>query len=241
LKIAVYTMVKNEPIMLPLWLKYYSRYFDDLYVFNNNTSDGSVGRAHKKFKFTEYKVTEDVGFKLGAMVKMGKEGQKKIFDMGYDIVIFAESDEFILADPNKYSGLDEFVLGMKEDYVYATGREVFQRDEEKAIDWDKPILAQRSIWWPHPSYHKPTISKVLLDWADGFHYLESEVEIASKIGLGLGEHIKEIACPDVFMVHLQKIDWDAFCGRGRFRKDKAHFHIGMNEKMKIPEKWKKVL
>jgi len=246
-KTAVYTMVKNEDVFLPLWLKHYSKYFKNIHVLNNNTTDGSVEKAHKKFDFTEHKITKEINYGIEEMRNMGIDGQRMLFEKyGYDLVVFAEADEFIVADPDKYSGLDDFVLQMKSDYVFNTGKEVLQLDNEKAIDWDKPILAQRSVWWPHPSYHKPTISKIPLNWVDGFHYLEETVGEFNNYkkrtkNMGLGEYIKAIACPDVYMIHLQKVDWETFCNRGRFKKDKDHFHIGMGEKEKIPKKWKKIL
>ena len=41
---ALITMVHNEPVFLPIWLGYYSRFFDpqDIYVFDNETDDGSI-------------------------------------------------------------------------------------------------------------------------------------------------------------------------------------------------------
>lgn len=239
---AIYTMVKNENILLPLWLKYYSKYFKNIHVLNHNSTDGSVEKAHRDFDFTEHKIVNDAVYNSNQMRKMGINGQRMLFDdYGYDVVVFAECDEFILVDPEKYSGLSEFILQMEEDYVYCTGREVLQLDKEAAIDWDRPILAQRSIWWPHPSYHKPVISKVPSDWVIGFHYLRSEQGRAEKSPLELGEYIKSIACPDVYMVHLQKVDWELFSSRGRFKGDKSQFQIGINEKEEIPEKWKGLL
>ena len=41
---AVFTMVYNEPVFLPIWLRYYSRFFapDDIYVFDHQSTDGST-------------------------------------------------------------------------------------------------------------------------------------------------------------------------------------------------------
>ena len=41
---AAFTIVKDEPVMLPLWLDYYSRYFapGDLYVLDHRSADGST-------------------------------------------------------------------------------------------------------------------------------------------------------------------------------------------------------
>src|SRR5436190_17272313 len=43
---AALTMVQNEAVFLPIWLRYYSRFFgpDDLYVLDHDTSDGSTDR-----------------------------------------------------------------------------------------------------------------------------------------------------------------------------------------------------
>ena len=42
---AVVTIVHNEPVFLPLWLRYYSRFFaaEDIYVLDNQSTDGSAG------------------------------------------------------------------------------------------------------------------------------------------------------------------------------------------------------
>src|SRR4051812_32952538 len=41
---AVVTIVHNEALLLPIWLRYYSRFFrpDDIYVLDNDSSDGST-------------------------------------------------------------------------------------------------------------------------------------------------------------------------------------------------------
>src|SRR2546425_12855184 len=38
---AVLTMVHNEPVFLPIWLRYHSRFFgaDDIYVLDHDTSE----------------------------------------------------------------------------------------------------------------------------------------------------------------------------------------------------------
>ena len=43
---AVITIVHNEPVFLPIWHAYYSRFFapDDIYVLDNDTTDGSTNR-----------------------------------------------------------------------------------------------------------------------------------------------------------------------------------------------------
>ena len=250
MKNAVYTVVQNESRLLPVWLKYYSRYFDDIHVFDHNSTDGSVEEAKKKYKFTSHRIENKTRYDSNLMLRNGVEAQHNLFAKHkYDWLVFAEADELIVLNPDKYNNFNDFFKDTKELSITCTGREVLTLDEEKAIDWDKPLLAQRTYWWPHPSYYKTVISQVPLNWVEGFHYTEDIdnyfMEEKGKGGLtkysGLGEYIKGLGNPDVYMVHLQKIDWDVFCSRGRFKKDKDHFTIGMNEKELIPSKWKKVL
>lgn len=41
---AAITIVHNEPVFLPIWLRYYARFFgaEDLYVLDNDTTGGST-------------------------------------------------------------------------------------------------------------------------------------------------------------------------------------------------------
>src|SRR5262245_56174810 len=43
---ALITIVHDEPVFLPIWLDYYSRFFspEDIYVLDNDTRDGSTDR-----------------------------------------------------------------------------------------------------------------------------------------------------------------------------------------------------
>jgi hypothetical protein len=43
-KCAVFTIVQNENIFLPIWLKYYSKYFDpkDIYILNHDSNEESM-------------------------------------------------------------------------------------------------------------------------------------------------------------------------------------------------------
>ena len=47
---AAFTIVKNEPVMLPIWLSYYSKHFDlqDLYVLDHQSTDGSTAAKARR-------------------------------------------------------------------------------------------------------------------------------------------------------------------------------------------------
>jgi len=82
IKKAAFTMVKNEKWFLPLWLNYYSKFFNekDLYVLNHFSTDGSVEKCkeiYKDVKFIDltYEPFDDI-FKITELKKL----QKILFD-----------------------------------------------------------------------------------------------------------------------------------------------------------------
>ena len=48
---AAMTMVKNEKKLLPVWLNYYQKYFEKLFVLDDGSTDGSIEECQKKFDF----------------------------------------------------------------------------------------------------------------------------------------------------------------------------------------------
>ena len=100
---AAFTIVQNEPVFLPLWLQYYGRYFDrsDLYVLDHGTTDASTNeinsscnvlRVHREKSFDHAWLRSTVATFQAFLLQ------------SYERVLFAEADEFIVADPCSYSG-----------------------------------------------------------------------------------------------------------------------------------------
>ncbi|CAF3325164.1 unnamed protein product [Rotaria sp. Silwood1] len=105
---AVFTICRNEPGYLPIWLKYYRRYFadEDIYILDNDSNDGSTSnlpvnviRVHSEKYFDHYWLVETIQNKLRDLLKSG-----------YKYVLFAEIDEIIIPDPAKYPlGLIDYI------------------------------------------------------------------------------------------------------------------------------------
>ena len=209
---VVFTMVRDEKVLLPVWEKYYRRFFKNVHIINHNTKD-SDGKVYLDYR-----------------VKVISEYQKKLLQR-FDWVVFVDVDEFLVPDPDKYSGLDDFINKAWGSYIYCTGREILQEEEEKPIDWNKPILAQRTYWWPHIACYKPAISQVELDYANGFHYAKRDLKDANSKGRHFKEHIQNIANPDIYLIHIKQIDRDLVRTRAR---PKAN----VEGKQLIPDKWK---
>ncbi len=197
---AAFTIVKNEPVMLPIWLDYYGRYFepDDLYVLDHDSSDGSTtgleGRCrvvpvHREASFDHRWLRSTVesfqGFLLGS----------------YGTVLFTEVDEFVVADPRSYDGLDAYIERLEGPAARCAGFNVVHKPDELPLRFDAPLLEQRRYWHASQQYSKRLLTRMQLRWSEGFH--------------------EEYNAPDdppdpaLMLVHLHRIDYDTCLARHR--------------------------
>ena len=67
----------------------------------------------------------------------------------YDVVLFCDTDEFIVPDPDQYAGLREYVEARSGDGLNAVGslgfNVVHDVGSEPPLDLDKPLLGQRRL------------------------------------------------------------------------------------------------
>jgi hypothetical protein len=224
MRVVALTQVKNEPILLPVWLKYYSKHFDDIYVSNHGGENDYIDELEKEYKFKRFYDSGTKGWNHQALVDSVKRCQVKLLKK-YDYVLYADVDEFVI--PRNVT-LREYMQGLKKDIIVCTGREVLTYDDEAPIDWSKPLLAQRRKWFPHSAEFKCPISNHASDWALGFHYTKNMVTIASRNKISLEEYIYSQAEPDLYMVHINKIDLSLWNSRGRFMNNKQRFIKGQD-------------
>ncbi|MDP9294702.1 MAG: glycosyltransferase family 2 protein, partial [Actinomycetota bacterium] len=92
---ALITMVHNEPVFLPIWLGYYSRFFrpQDIYVLDNESTDGSTERDG----FVRIPVEHDTVDHVW-MARTIEEHQHELVDR-YDAVLVADVDEIVSPVP----------------------------------------------------------------------------------------------------------------------------------------------
>ena len=194
-KCAAFTIVQNEPVFLPLWLRYYGRYFDrtDLYVLDHNSDDGSTAgpwahcnllRVHRDKSFDHAWLNGTVAAFQAFLLR------------SYERVLFAESDEIVAADPAHYAGLDDYIERCHDPVTRCTGFEVVHYpDEESALRFDRPILAQRRYWHASRMYCKPLLSSVPMSWSLGFHEAPGFPDLQPD--------------PSLLLLHLHRVDYDA--------------------------------
>ena len=199
---AVVTMVHDESVFLPIWLRYYSRFFepDDIYVLDNDTTDGSTdGPGFVRVPAPSDRVDHTW------MVETLAAFQHELIDR-YDAVMVTDVDEIIAPDPS-WGDLGQYIDRLDEDFVNALGYEVIHLpDREPPLDLDQPILGQRAYWFANDAYDKPLLATVPMEWVPGFH---STLD---------GSHNED---PDLRLIHLHRMDYEMCRSRHATRATRA--------------------
>jgi Glycosyl transferase family 2 len=198
---AAFTIIQNEPRFLPLWLDYYSRHFaaSDLYVLDHGTTDGSTEGLDGSCNVV--KVHRDRSFDHAWLAGTVEDFQAFLL-RSYDVVLFAEADEFVVPDPWRYPDLGAYIDQLDGPAATCTGFNVVHYPEEPPLRFDQPVLRQRRYWHPAPRwYSKRLLSKVPLLWHFGFHDELNAPTIEPD--------------PDLYLVHLHRVDYEYCLSRHR--------------------------
>jgi hypothetical protein len=195
---AIITMVHNEPVFLPIWLRYYSRFFapQDMFVFDNETSDGSTDRDG----FVRIPVQHD-SVDHTWMVRTIEGFQHELLDR-YDVVIVTDVDEIIAPVP-QLGTLGEYLDYFDEAWVNCLGYElIHMKDREPPLRLDRAILEQRRYWFFNGGYDKAALATVPMSWRPGFHGRED---------------FQFNPDPDLRLIHLHRMDYEICRERHRIR------------------------
>lgn len=205
--IAVFTVCRNENRLMPLWVDYYASIFglNNIFVYDDDSNDG----CFDNIKLKNY---EKINFNRSASIeRFGAHDYQTQWNFivekyhellkSYKWVIHADADDFIVANPDKYRDLRDFIDKNKKPYFRCKAYEIIHnRIEEEPIKWGIPILKQRKYWIRVTNLDKTSITSVSLAvngmWVLGNHYA----------------YINENEVPDndLILVHLHKVDYDNY-------------------------------
>lgn len=199
---AVFTMVKNEKWFLPIWLNYYSKFFDerDIYVIDHASTDNSIQMVKEQYKKINivqvtYEPFDDI-FKINEIKKL----QSSLLGQ-YRCVLYSDPDELVVPfiPDTEYINLDvyidHFIKYNTQQSIRTNGWEIIHlpKKNELKIDLTQPILKQRSYWFHSPQwYSKVLLSKVALNWSPGLHLASNDFT----------------PDPFLYLIHLHRIDYD---------------------------------
>lgn len=216
-RICALTMCRNDSFYLRRWVQYYGAELgrENLYVYLDGKDqevpgfcDGIKVVAVDKIPG---KVTELERQRLGFLSERAAE----LLAGGYDLVIGADTDEFLIPDPALGLSLAQF-LSRTDIPVSASGLgvDVGQRlGEEGDIRDDATFLSQRHYARLSTRYTKPSVISKPVRWGRGFHRIK-----------GHNYHIIK----DLYLFHF-----------GYF--DMARIKARFNDKSRIDGGWEKHL
>jgi hypothetical protein len=199
---AAITIVHNEPVFLPIWLSYYSRFFgpDDLYVIDNDTTDGSTDIGG----FVRIPGQYDPA--ASGNVQAVEKLQHELLEGEYDAVVVTDVDEIVTPTP-ELGTLGDYIDGLDEWWVDCIGYEILHMvDREKPLELGQPILNQRSYWYANGGFNKPAIATGPMSWVPGFHHRTD------------GQLNYD---PDLRLIHLHRMDYEICRTRHLSRMDRA--------------------
>jgi len=193
-KCAIFTMVRDEKVFLPIWLKYYSKYFNgkDIYIIDHETKDNSIEECKKHYKFNLKKVNNPFLFPRKFRQETIRNMQEELLK-SYQYVLFTDIDEIIIPNLEKFKDLKDYLTKFKKDCVRCNGFELIHiKNKELEIDLNKSILSQRNFWYQNILYSKPLLSNKLLNWCAGFH--------------NEGPNDSNTIDKELYLLHLHKMD-----------------------------------
>lgn len=198
---AVFTRARNERLMLPIWKRYYSRYFEhqDMYILDNLSKDGSTNPNALDgiyVKDIKHSVCWNDHWMKDAVIAY----QHKLLEE-YEYVLYTDVDEIIVPDPTVYRDLKHYIQvydGVVRDTM--SYEIIHDIDNEEPLDFRRPINAQRSNWFPRRKrWGKAVLANQPLEWGARMHLCFQNRERRKD--------------PHLFLLHLSMMDLDIWTQR----------------------------
>jgi len=167
-------MVRDDDRFLRLWVAYYGAAIgrENLYVWfdglDQAVPDFCDGMHVGKIEHVVADVHEGDRRRIDYLSARAAD----LFAEGYELVIGTDVDEFLAVDPSCGVTLAEFLSSVETAMpsISGLGVDVGQKvGEEAEIDWDRPLLSQRSYAKLSTRYSKATVLTKPIAWGSGFH------------------------------------------------------------------------
>jgi hypothetical protein len=212
---AVITMTHNGGDFVPVWLNYYRKYFrdEDIYIIDHLSDDGSITKEIRE-RHNIIQVPFH-GLAKGDFINQHVQFlHKKLEQTGkYRYIIYGDIDEIVIADPNYFRDIVDYLDHMTDDHITPGTRSPIHMPDEDEIDLTKPILSQRKIWFSEENFDKPCINKTTPFWVIGFHFqydpefnpLEQSHRAWHKSRYNT-KLIPKYPDPRVLLIHMKRID-----------------------------------
>lgn len=201
MRVCAITNVLDEHFNLPIWLAHYGRQVgpENCIVVDRGSeslpamTSQSVLQTHR-FPLDEARRARTISSLANTMLDY------------YDVVLYTDCDELVVADPASYSSLTDFFSRTDARTFTAAGVEVVHKlDQEDPLDLTRPLLAQRAYCGFNSWMCKTVATRDPIWWGGGFHASSSPPAFN---GLYLF-HIKLIDFGEALKraAQLRRFDW----------------------------------
>ena len=183
MKIAAFTIARNEDVFLPVWFKYYKKHIPekDIFIYDNDSinpvPENIATKIHSEYTF-DHRWLRQTAFKIMSYLLMF-----------YDYVLCTDADEILIADPRKYKNITDYVQKNPNEIMYSTGYEIVGNKKDTPINFSENLFNQRKEWVKLKNFYKPVLSSVPI------RKMYSDYNCSSN-----GD-------PDLYLVHLNRIDY----------------------------------
>lgn len=198
--VAAITMARDEGAMIGRWVDHYARQLDaeNVYVIDDHSSDGSIDGLD--CRVLRFPYLNKYGFEQSRIGLVNSISAGLLY--AYDAVVFADADEFVVADPERHAGLRELVAARPDVAALGVmGYNVVQDPAEAPLDLSRPLLQQRRWAKFVPLMCKPSLKWEPAPWARASHGIKVPYEID----------------PELFMFHFKFADRDQLLERAGHR------------------------
>ena len=207
MRVAALTMMHNEPVWAPVWVRHYTREVGaaNCVVLDHGSTDGSAaGLGVHVERVRRSALDEDARAALVSDVA----GELL---RGYDAVVHTDADELLVADPGRFADLRAYAAAAPEVAV-AVGLDLQHLpDEEEAWRPGHGVGAQRRWVRFSGAMCKPAMVRRPVRWAPGFHSCHV------RTGRDTDRVVPEFGA--LFLVHLRYADLGA--GLARLARTRA--------------------
>lgn len=241
-KCAVFTIVKNEPYFLDIWLRHYKRFFDneDIYVVDHQSDDGSTEGLDVNVK----RIYNEVSCDWNWLVEQAEEFQQTLLQK-YECVIYSDTDEMIYSHEMDLKEVVEEFLNSEMTAIKCVGYEIIQDlEKESPLKEGDSIIKNRNYWFRRFLYDKTLISKVPLKWGAGFHDCHNIPESSQQHSYGVTLcHLHRSDFERMFKKHERTKNWTNKTWTVTQRDEALHFFNTVRDEAgfeikEIPEKHK---
>lgn len=206
-KLAVISVLHNEKLLLPQFLRYYSPQVDAIFLYDNESDDGCMDAAQGiPNVFIDRRESaglfdEHVRYKTHLTKKAECRGE-------FDYVMMVDCDEFVV--PKRHATIKEALSESPLYDIHGThGFNMFKGPSEGPYDPNVSLLTQRRWGYWEYWYSKPIVVRpeFKADWRPGFHWIE-EPSIP---------RLKDPSQARFWILHYNGVEEDEFVRRGMIR------------------------